>query len=201
MRMVVQVPVAALLYLQHSCSTPMWRVKKRFKKRLKRIQSVRNLVPLRSRLSSTSWRSHALSPGVFVFFTQEGAWPRPPTEFERSGRPAARSRPRSVGLSLRWTWHCLARVEGRKEVGGCLARGWLQEESTDSCQEAACRGPTAALPPRQIPQGSRRRREGQLGYLDCCGCFSPCLVSCQSAGRQLGLEGPERKRTRKETER
>ena len=199
--MVVQVPVAALLYLQHSCSTPMWRVKKRFKKRLKRIQSVRNLVPLRSRLSSTSWRSHALSPGVFVFFTQEGAWPRPPTEFERSGRPAARSRPRSVGRSVSPLDVALPGSGGRKEGGWRLSRSRLQEESTDSCQEPACRGPTA-LPPRQIPQGSRRRRrEGQLGYLDCCGCLSPCLVSCQSAGRQLGLEGPERKRTRKETRR
>ena len=165
MRMVVQVPVAALLYLQHSCSTPMWRVK-RFKKRLKRNQSVRNLVPLRSRLSSTSRRSHALSPGVFVFFTQEGAWPRPPTEFERSGRPAARSRPRSVGRSLRWTWHCLARVEGRKEVGGCLARGWLQEESTDSCQEAACRlrGPTA-LPPSPPNTTRKQKKKGGTAWI------------------------------------
>ena len=195
--MVVQVPVAALLYLQHSCSTPMWRVKKRFKKRLKRIQSVRNLVPLRSRLSSTSWRSHALSPGVFVFFTQEHGRGRRQSSSEAEGPQPAAGRGRSVSpLDV-----ALPGSGGRKEGGWRLSRSRLQEESTDSCQEPACRGPTA-LPPRQIPQGSRRRRrEGQLGYLDCCGCLSPCLVSCQSAGRQLGLEGPERKRTRKETRR
>ena len=118
MRMVVQVPVAALLYLQHSCSTPMWRVKKRFKKRLKRIQSVRNLVPLRSRLSSTSWRSHALSPGVFVFFTEAADRVRA----KRKARsPQQAEVGRSVGLSVGRGTAWLGWKEGRRLEAVSLA--------------------------------------------------------------------------------
>ena len=76
---------------------------------------------------------------------------------EAEGPQPAAGRGRSVGRSLRWTWHCLARVEGRKEVGGCLARGCKKKALT------AVRRPRAVGPQPSLPAKYHKEAEEEEG--------------------------------------